>query len=255
MTMKQINEKAEGERGTSIEMKGKGKSGVGSGRGMMGKKAANPLRRHGMGMMKGGARRVGGCAGFPTTNDLRRLARRGGVKRIGDGTHEEAFTALRCFLKKIIRDAALYVEHAHRKTVTPLDIVLAAKRNEISLYGYGDMTPRAYIGRKAERVRRAAYAGPAQRERYAGLSPAPATHATAAVAATRESFDAIKIVISGLFKDRNTDRVSRADIIKTMRLLNPGRSEAMASAELERTLQILADDNRVLVHDADVYLI
>ena len=201
--------------------------------------------------MQGGGRRLGG-AGFPTANDLRRLARRGGVKRIGAGSHEEAFAALRCFLENIIRDAALYVEHARRKTVTPLDIVLAAKRNEISLYGYGDMTPRAYIGRKADRIRRASYSVSA-RDSDAGLN-APAMREPAAEA-PRESFDAIKIVISGLFKDRNTDRVSRADILETMRLLNPGRPEATAAADLARTLDILAEDNRVLVHDADVYLI
>ena len=250
-TMKKMNK---GKGKTALEVSGKGVVSAGAGRGMMGKKNANPLRRHGMGM-KGGVRRLGG-AGLPTANDLRRLARRGGVKRIGAGTHEEAFAALRCFLEKIIRDAALYVEHARRKTVTPLDIVLAAKRNEISLYGYGDMTPRAYIGRKADRIRRAAYAGPTRRERNAGLIPAAATHATVTVATmARESFDAIKIVISGLFKDRNTDRVSRADILETMRLLNPGRPAAVAAAELERTLDHLAEDNRVLVHDADVYLI
>jgi histone H4 len=65
---------------------------------------------------------------------IRRLCRRGGVKRISKLTYEESYTVLDSFLEKIVRDAITYTEHARRKTVTGLDIVYALKRNNHTLY-------------------------------------------------------------------------------------------------------------------------
>ena len=72
-----------------------------------------------------------------TKNDIRRLARRGGVKRIWGLVYEETRTVLRGFLEDIIRDAVLYTEHARRKTVSPADVIYALKRNGRHLYGRG----------------------------------------------------------------------------------------------------------------------
>ncbi|THC87397.1 hypothetical protein EYZ11_013156 [Aspergillus tanneri] len=58
---------------------------------------------------------------------IRRLARRGGVKRISAAVYEETRSVLKVFLESVIRDAVTYTEYAHRKTVTPLDIVHALK--------------------------------------------------------------------------------------------------------------------------------
>jgi len=41
------------------------------------------------------------------------------------------------FLEHVIRDAVTYTEHAHRKTVTAMDVVYALKRQGRTLYGFG----------------------------------------------------------------------------------------------------------------------
>ncbi|EKM51220.1 uncharacterized protein PHACADRAFT_200042 [Phanerochaete carnosa HHB-10118-sp] len=68
---------------------------------------------------------------------IRRLARRGGVKRISGLTYEETRGALKIFLDNVIRDSIAYTEHAKRKTVTALDVVYALKRSGRTLYGFG----------------------------------------------------------------------------------------------------------------------
>jgi len=59
---------------------------------------------------------------------IRRLARRGGVKRISSYIYEETRSVLKSFLENVVRDSVTYTEHAKRKTVTALDVVYALKR-------------------------------------------------------------------------------------------------------------------------------
>ena len=68
---------------------------------------------------------------------IRRMARRGGVKRISGLVYDEVRKEIKLFLEKIIRDAITYTEHARRKTVTVTDILYALKRNGRAIYGYG----------------------------------------------------------------------------------------------------------------------
>ena len=68
---------------------------------------------------------------------IRRLARRGGVKRISGLIYEETRGVLKVFLENVIRDAVTYCEHAKRKTVTAMDVVYALKRQGRTLYGFG----------------------------------------------------------------------------------------------------------------------
>ena len=68
---------------------------------------------------------------------IRRLARRGGVKRISGLMYEEIKGVLMVFLERVLRDALTYSEHARRKTVTALDVVHALKRQGRTLYGFG----------------------------------------------------------------------------------------------------------------------
>lgn len=86
---------------------------------------------------------------------IRRLARRGGVKRISGLIYEETRGVLKIFLESeshlaasavllliffrldVIRDSVTYTEHAKRKTVTALDVVYALKRSGRTLYGFG----------------------------------------------------------------------------------------------------------------------
>ena len=68
---------------------------------------------------------------------IRRLARRGGVKRISGLIYEETRTVLKTFLQSVVKDAITYTEHSRRKTVTALDMVYALKRQGKTLYGFG----------------------------------------------------------------------------------------------------------------------
>jgi histone H4 len=72
-----------------------------------------------------------------TNPAIRRLARRGGVKRISGLIYEETREVLKKFLEHVIRDAVTYTEHARRKTVTAMDVVYALKRQGRTLYGFG----------------------------------------------------------------------------------------------------------------------
>ncbi|KAK9414147.1 putative Histone H4.1 [Seiridium unicorne] len=99
----------------------------------------------GKGLGKGGAKRHrkilrDNIQGI-TKPAIRRLARRGGVKRISamppTVIYEETRGVLKSFLEGVIRDAVTYTEHAKRKTVTSLDVVYALKRQGRTLYGFG----------------------------------------------------------------------------------------------------------------------
>merc|ERR1711998_24978 len=72
-----------------------------------------------------------------TKPSIRRLARRGGVKRISGLIYEETRGVLKTFLENVLRDSITYTEHSKRKTVTALDVVYALKRQGRTLYGFG----------------------------------------------------------------------------------------------------------------------
>jgi len=71
-----------------------------------------------------------------TKGSIRRLARRGGVKRISGLLYEEVRGVVKSFVEGVVRDATSYTEHAKRKTVTAVDVVLALKKRGKMLYGY-----------------------------------------------------------------------------------------------------------------------
>ncbi|MQL76711.1 hypothetical protein Taro_009123 [Colocasia esculenta] len=104
-----------------IAMSGRGKGGKGLGKGGA-KRHRKVLRDNIQGITK------------PA---IRRLARRGGVKRISGLIYEETRGVLKIFLENVIRDAVTYTEHARRKTVTAMDVVYALKRQGRTLYGFG----------------------------------------------------------------------------------------------------------------------
>ena len=79
-------------------MSGKGKGGKGKG----GKRHRAAIRNNLSGITK------------PA---IRRLARRGGVKRISGLIYEDARNVLKAFLDQTVRDAVTYTEHSRRKTV------------------------------------------------------------------------------------------------------------------------------------------
>lgn len=69
---------------------------------------------------------------------IRRIARRGGVKRINGKVYEECRGVLKMFLESLIRDSVTYTEHAKRKTVSAQDVVHAIHANGKRLYGFGE---------------------------------------------------------------------------------------------------------------------
>ena len=88
----------------SESMPGKGKGGKGLGKG-----GATRHRKTLRDSIKG-----------ITKPAIRRIARRGGVKRISGLIYEETRGVLKVFLENVIRDAVTYTEHARRKTVTAM---------------------------------------------------------------------------------------------------------------------------------------
>jgi len=72
-----------------------------------------------------------------TKSDIRRLARRGGIKRISEGIYDEARGALKDYLTKILRDCVTYCEHSNRKTVTVYDVIHSLQRIGKPIYGFG----------------------------------------------------------------------------------------------------------------------
>ena len=82
----------------------------------------------GKGLGKGGAKRHrkvlrDNIQGI-TKPAIRRLARRGGVKRISGLIYEETRGVLKVFLENVIRDAVTYTEHAKRIDPSLLNIFL-----------------------------------------------------------------------------------------------------------------------------------
>ena len=105
-------------------MAGKGGKGIGKG---MGKVAA---KRHSRKTRRPVLEGV-------TKPAIRRLARRGGVKRISFYIYDYTREVLKGFLTGVVRNAITYTEHAKRKTVTAMDVVYALKRQGRTLYGFG----------------------------------------------------------------------------------------------------------------------
>lgn len=66
--------------------------------------------------------------------DLRRLARRGGVKRMNTNIYDDMKGALKDFLHNVIKDSVTYAEHSRRKTVKSIDVMYALKHSGKTLY-------------------------------------------------------------------------------------------------------------------------
>jgi len=93
-----------------------------------------------------------------TKPDIRRLARRGGVKRISGMIYEETRAVLKAHLEKILADCVAYCEHARRKTVTVTDVIFALRRLGRPIYGFD---PETYDAKK-----KTALAAPRRGARY-----------------------------------------------------------------------------------------
>ncbi|CAJ0549628.1 Ff.00g032410.m01.CDS01 [Fusarium sp. VM40] len=67
---------------------------------------------------------------------IRRLARRGGVKRISAGIYADVRAALKARLETILLNCVIYVEHRQAKTVTVRDVIHSLGRLGRPLWGF-----------------------------------------------------------------------------------------------------------------------
>ena len=71
-----------------------------------------------------------------TAAAIRKIARRGGCKRMSGLVYDVARNVLKEFLCKLIKDTVHYTECAKRNTVTSMDVLMALKRQGRYLYGF-----------------------------------------------------------------------------------------------------------------------
>mmetsp|Transcript_13063 Transcript_13063/g.14687 ORF Transcript_13063/g.14687 Transcript_13063/m.14687 type:complete len:136 (-) Transcript_13063:93-500(-) len=67
---------------------------------------------------------------------IKRLARRGGIKRVSAGIYPEVRLIYLNFIDKLAEDSFNYAECARRRTIHPIDVVYALKRQGRNIYGY-----------------------------------------------------------------------------------------------------------------------
>ena len=72
-----------------------------------------------------------------TNGAIRRLARRGGVKRLSPSINDHVRDYIDDFLTRVVRDSLTFTENRKAVTITAIDVVYALKRNGRVLYGYG----------------------------------------------------------------------------------------------------------------------
>ncbi|MCJ1346719.1 hypothetical protein MMC31_004937 [Peltigera leucophlebia] len=86
----------------------------------------------GQGMGKGGMKRHRKVAKDSvrgvTKGDIRRLARRGGVKRISAGVYDEVRAAMEDRLRLILKDCVIFLEHAKRKSKLARSVCFEVKK-------------------------------------------------------------------------------------------------------------------------------
>jgi len=72
-----------------------------------------------------------------TKPGIRRLCRRGGVKRISKPVYEESRGEGDAWMIAVLKDALLFAKHTKRKTISVADMVHAINRHGNNLYGFG----------------------------------------------------------------------------------------------------------------------
>jgi len=71
-----------------------------------------------------------------TKPSIRRLARRGGVKRISATIYDETRGVIKDYLKSLMHDIVAVTDHCKRKTVTIGDVVFALKKRGTPIWGF-----------------------------------------------------------------------------------------------------------------------
>ena len=106
---------------------GKGKGGKGyMGKGYTGKSGLGKPKRYQQASKTEGLSRP----------SVRRLSRRAGIKRINGYLYEEVNGVAAKYIENLLEYALQYTYSARRNTVSPSDIVHAAKRSGFPIYGF-----------------------------------------------------------------------------------------------------------------------
>merc|ERR1711894_8245 len=71
-----------------------------------------------------------------TKPTLKKLARRGGVKRISANSHDEMHFMVKEFLTTVISNTCTYSDHGKRKTITLQDVKYGLKNQGIHMVGF-----------------------------------------------------------------------------------------------------------------------
>ncbi|KAI4125665.1 MAG: hypothetical protein LQ347_005292 [Umbilicaria vellea] len=94
----------------------------------------------GRGLGKGGARRhrkiIKDTIRGITKGDIRRMARRGGVKRISGQIYEDVRSAMKDRMSRIIQDCVFILDNSGRKTISVSDVIFALRRIGTPVYGF-----------------------------------------------------------------------------------------------------------------------
>ena len=69
-----------------------------------------------------------------TKGSIRKLARRGGCKRLASNVYDEARTILKSFVDNVMADTSALIQMTGRKTVRAADILFALKKQGRTLY-------------------------------------------------------------------------------------------------------------------------
>ncbi|UQC89738.1 histone H4 [Colletotrichum lupini] len=93
------------------------------------------------------------CIRGITKPAIRRLARRGGVKRISAMIYDDAREALKTYLESVLRDCVTYAEHRKAKTITIHDVLHALARKGKPIYGFD---PDTFVDPKSRKAKAAA---------------------------------------------------------------------------------------------------
>ena len=208
-------------------------------------------RRQGFKSTKRGGEHIG----IPS---IKRLARKGGVKRLGGGVYQETRFCLEQYLTRILKDLVMLVEHADRFTVTAMDVVFALKRNGQALYGYGDVFPQSR-GQRISQLRKKKIAFKQQQQQQQQQVGGGAVEGEEAEERILPLDDAVVQVVQKTLADYFVRE--RADICRVQTLLKEVKGQlgegggAMNEATLHLLLKTFQSQNLVFINKDDIYLI
>jgi len=187
------------------------------------------------------------------------------VKRISRGVFTEARACLEAFVRGVVGDAAVYAEHARRRTATVPDVLLALKRRGVTLYGHGDAIPPP--ARVQVRVRKlvAPLPDPATPSRTAAsteggspdlATPGAKTPASAPAGPTKGTLALVQEALGRFFLRERVEVCSVGALHGEVEALARGTGRATpAPRDVRSSLERLAEDNRVMLAAEEIYLI